>query len=246
MTKFISFNDLSDTQLAQYHDAISKAFPRIIRESPIIKKYWPSLENYFPERQHFLLDDHGELIGFINAVPFHFDKPLSELPDRGWDWMLVKGINGYTDKVEPNYIGGLQVIVRKEYQGNGYSKKILNHSKRVVEASSFSNIVIPIRPTKKHLYPEMMMSDYIKLKDGEKIYDPWIRTHVNCGAEIIKICEVSMFVEGDLKFWEDLIGDRITSSGHYLLAGALAPIKMDLENNKGEYREPNIWIKYSK
>lgn len=245
MTNFISLSNLSDKQIHQYHDAVCKAFPQIIGESSYIKRYWSLLEDYYPDWQRFLLDENKELIGFINTIPFYFDRALTHLPDRGWDWMLAKGIADREKGLVPNYLGGLQVIVRSEYQKMGYSKVILTHCKQLVQTSDLNNLVIPIRPTKKSLHPEMTMSDYIDLREDDKIYDPWIRTHINNGAEIIKICEESMLVEGDVAFWERLMDKPIVSSGNYILEGALRPINIDLEKNKGEYREPNIWIKYS-
>jgi hypothetical protein len=245
LTNFINYNHLNKPQHKQYREAVSKAFPPIISKSAVIIKNWRTLENYFPEYQHYLILSSGELIGFINTIPFQFNKPLKDLPSRGWDWMFKRGIADYENKRSPNYIGGLQVIIRSKYQGLGYSKMILDHSKSVLKSSEFLNLVIPIRPTKKHLFPNMSMTTYIKKKVESKIYDPWIRAHVNSGAEIIKVCEDSMLITGDLIFWETILNKRIVKSGDYLLKGALSPIKIDFENNIGEYREPNIWIKYS-
>lgn len=244
MNKFVSFNSLTSSQLDQYHDAITKAFPQVISESPIIKKLWLHLENYFPEFQKFLIGPDEDLIGFINTVPFQFEGPLNDLPDEGWDWMLSKGISDYEEGIRPNLLGGLQVIVRKKYQRLGYSQKILSCCKKEVSASHISQLVIPIRPTKKHLFPKVSMTEYLSYKDEGKIFDPWIRTHVKGGAEIIKICECSMFVDGNIEFWERILGRKIYQGGDYLLDGALSPIKIDFQKNLGEYREPNVWIKY--
>lgn len=245
MNTFINLNDLSDIQVIQYRNAIAKAFPRVIGESQHIKNYWDRLEKYFPKYQQFLIDDADDIIGFMNTVPFHFNDKLSDLPMDGWDWMLAKGISDYDNKIRPLYLGGLQVIVRTEYQGKGYSKEIIKHAKKVIQSYHLQNLVIPIRPTQKHLFPRMPMHMYMKKKKENKIYDPWIRTHVNGGAEIIKVCEHSMLVEGDVPFWELLLGSKVQKSGDYILEGALSPIHIDVENNKGKYVEPNIWIKYS-
>lgn len=236
---------LSTAQRNQYNRAILDAFPRIISESEIIKKFWSRLESYFPEYQQYLISEKDELIGFMNAVPFQFGSSLGELPDSGWDWMIEKGISDFENNIVPNYLGGLQVIVRKEYQKCGYSKTILAHAKSVLKTYNLVNLIIPIRPTRKHEYPSMAMSDYVKLRANNKIFDPWIRTHVRGGAEIVKVCNRSMTMSGDVKFWESMLNKRILKSGKYNLEGALDLISIDLENDVGQYIEPNIWIKYN-
>lgn len=243
--KFVNLKLLNKAQISQYRHAITKAFPQIISESQVIKNNWTKLETYFPEYQHFLLSNKGDLIGFINTIPFHFQNALSKLPDNGWDWMFEKGINDYEHNIEPNNLGGLQVIVRSKFKKQGYSKEILNFAKTHLHSSRFENLIIPIRPTRKHEFPQMTMASYLELKQQDKIYDPWIRTHVKSGAEIIKICSKSMTMKGDLMFWESMLNRKIDKSGNYKLKGALELVSIDLENNTGQYVEPNIWIKYS-
>jgi len=244
MNKFLNLQSINSTQRDQYIDAIRIAFPPIIGESPVIKKYWSKLEEYFPEHQILLISEDEELIGFINTVPFYFEHELSHLPDRGWDWMFTKGITDFENSIHANYLGGLQVIVRSKFQKQGYSKIILDHIKSTVPGSQFNNLTIPIRPTKKHEFPSIPMSEYIKLKNGEEVYDPWIRTHINGGAKIIKVCEQSMIMEGNVDFWETMLNQTIYKSGSYILSGALSLISIDFENDKGIYVEPNIWINY--
>ena len=245
MNHFKNLEQLNEGQLKQYYQAISEAFPAIISESPIIKKYWSKLETYFPKHQQFLMTSEGDLIGFINAIPFQFRAPLDELPEEGWDWMFIKGIQDHENQISPNYLGGLQVIVRTQYQNLGHSKTIINHCKQRLRSSQLSNLVIPIRPTKKHLYPSIPMKDYMHIKEQEKVFDPWIRTHLKGGAEIIKTCERSMTITGNIKFWENQFDNEITISGDHILKGALRPITIDLAKDRGEYHEPNIWIKYN-
>jgi len=244
LSTFVSFNQLTPSQTDQYYDAISKAFPTILSKSEVIKTYWSRLEKYFPAYQLYLLAADGDLIGFINTVPFHFSNHLSDLPDSGWDWMLTKGIADFENSLSPNLLGGLQVIVRDKYQKAGYSKRILNYAKQIYKSSNFSNLVIPIRPTKKHTFPEMPMADYLNKKEENEIFDPWVRTHVKGGAEIIKVCNQSMSVRGDIPFWETILDKKIYKSGSYKLDGALELINIDIQNNMGEYIEPNIWVKY--
>lgn len=144
-----------------------------------------------------------------------------------------------------NALGGLQIIVPKAYQGKGFSKLLIANAKKVVEGLGYEHFIIPIRPIFKHHHPEIKMVDYINLKKSDKVYDPWIRTHLYGGAKIIAVCENSMNVKGDLSFWENLMNQKINHSGQYIVKGALNPVFIEVEKNRGEYREENIWISYN-
>lgn len=244
MERFLTFSELNPSQVKQYYTAVENAFPAIIQSTDTGQKYWDRLESYFPDHQLYLIGPNEELIGFINTIPFQFNQELKQLPEEGWDWMLGKGIEDYENKLKHNYLGGLQVIVKQEYQGKGYSKVILNYAKSICAKFKYRNLVIPIRPTRKHEFPEITMASYMEMTKEAKIYDPWIRTHLKNGASIIKVCENSMNVKRELDFWKPLIKKEIVESGNYLAHGALSPIRIDIKNNMGEYREPNIWIYY--
>lgn len=242
--KFLQADQLTAEQRKQYDLADKSAFPAVISESTIVKQYFPKLQEYFPTFQRVLLDKDSHVIGFINTIPFNFEGELDTLPDRGWDWMFERAVLGFENQIEPNYLGGLQVIISQKYRGQGYSKPIINHAKSFCKSLGFRNLIIPIRPTRKHELPSMSMETYMELTENEEIYDPWIRTHVRSGAQIIKICEQSMIIEGDIKFWSAILGQPVMESGQYQLDGALSLVMIDSENDHGQYIEPNIWIKY--
>lgn len=244
LIKKYSFLDLNPSLKAQYKSTVRSAFPNIIFESEIVKHFWDKIETYFPEFQIFYIDENEKLIGFINAIPFYWDKPLDELPDEGWDWEVKIGVEGFENNIKPNCLGGLQIIVVKEHLGKGYSKLLIEEGKKLKEKLGFKNFLLPIRPTFKSKYPEMDMKDYINLKVDNKIYDPWIRTHLSSGAKIVKICPKAMHIYGDLPMWERLMDQKISKSGIYLVEGALNPVDINVEKDYGEYFEDNIWINH--
>ncbi|WP_405206196.1 hypothetical protein [Aquimarina sp. LLG6339-5] len=244
MITYLKYSDLDSSLIKQYKFAITEAFPEIILRSRVTEEYWSRLENYFPYTQVFMINSNDGLLGFINAIPIFWDQMLEDLPQEGWDWLLRKRISDFEDNVLPNILGGLQIIVTKKYQGKGYSKLLISKGKAVRERLGLEKLIIPIRPILKHNYLKVMMKDYIDLKKDNKIYDPWIRTHLESGATFIKVCENSMNVRGDINFWEELLGKKITKSGSCKMDGALNLVTVDLEENYGEYREENIWISY--
>ena len=177
-------------------------------------------------------------------IKFFWNKKLELLPDEGWDWLIQKGISDYESSIKPNCLGGLQIGISKKYQNQGYSKKIINLAKELSKKNNFLYFIIPIRPTYKYKYPLIEMEKYINWNKDKKIYDPWIRIHKNCGAEIIKICKKSMTFTGTIKEWEEWSGLDLIESGNYIIEGTLNPVQIDIEKNYGIYYDENIWIYY--
>ena len=245
MIQFLTLSELSTAQKANYHKAIKLAFPEIILASPISKRLWPKLEEYYPECQLYLLNKEGQLIGFMNTIPIFWEGALKTLPDEGWDWLLEKGIQDYENKVKTNFLGGLQIIVTKEHLGQVNSRLLLREGKRIQRKHGFDKLIIPIRPTFKSKFPNMAMSTYLNYKEEGQIYDPWIRTHLKGGAKVIKVCNKSMSVTAEIPFWEKLMNKKIESSGYYLVDGALNPVKLELEKNVGCYEEEKNWLYYN-
>ncbi len=239
-----TFSQLNESLIQQYRKIVRSAFPEVIFQSEIVKHGWPTIEKYFPEYQIFFIDDDDNLIGLLNSIPIFWNHPLHDLPDEGWDWLVEKGIKGYENNIKPNCLGGLQIIVSKDHLGKGYSKKLITEGRKKQSELGFKNFVIPIRPTFKSNYPEMDMEEYIDFKTEGKVYDPWIRTHLSSGAEIIKVCPRAMTITGDIKYWEGLLGRKIEKSGYYIVEGALNTVLIHKEENVGIYHEDNIWINY--
>ncbi len=243
--KILDVSQLNNVQKAQYDKATTDAYPALVLCSEVIKNHWDKLETYFSSYQVVILNRENELVGFINAVPLFWDRPLAELPEEGWDWLLMKAIHDYENNIQPNCLGGIQINILKRYQGKGYSKSLIAIGKERMEKANFKNYILPIRPTLKWKYPEMKMEEYMHFKLEGKIYDPWIRVHLNEGAKIIKVCSNSMNVAGDIDFWEHLFQRKFDKPEAVIVAGALNEVLIDPERNFGEYREENIWIYYS-
>jgi GNAT superfamily N-acetyltransferase len=234
-----------DATLGNKHWEIVKSiWVPLMLHSTVAQKYWARLEKYFPDFQIFLIDKGSQVIGFSNTVPFSWNKKLNLLPDTGWDWLMEKGITDFERGIKANHLGGLQVGISQDYQGKGYSKVLIEEARQLCRLKQLNSFVIPIRPTLKYKYPLIPMKEYIKWRTGNKIFDPWIRTHINCGAKIIKICKKSMTFTGSIKEWEEWGGINILDSGKYIIDGVLQPVSIDFKKNKGTYYDENIWIYY--
>ncbi len=87
------------------------------------------------------------------------------------------------------------------------------------------------------------MDRYITWKTGNgQPFDAWLRVHEQAGAKIIKVCHRSMVIRGNRAEWEGWTSMKFPESGKYVIPGALNPIEMDLEKDRGRYVEPNVWM----
>ena len=229
---------------AFYSNLTHSNWSSIIQPSGTGVEYWNKLFQYFPEHQLFYETTDGEWLGFANTIPIYYDEPIENLPDEGWDWLIEKGIKGFENKISPNTLGGLQIGVNPLFRGHSWSKKILEKAKISMHHYGFKKFVLPIRPTFKHKHPEIPMEEYLTWKKEGIVYDPWIRTHLNAGAKIIKVCHKAMTVKGTVQEWEKWADKNFNTSGDYVVEGGLSLVKINLEKNIGVYLEPNIWIYY--
>lgn len=227
-----------------YADLTRSNWSPIIQPSGTGDEFWNKLFKYFPDHQLFYETVEGEWLGFANTIPVRYDGPLNDLPEEGWDWLLEQGIKCFEKGISPNTLGGLQIGVNPKFRGNGWSKKILDSAKQSMYIYGYKQFILPIRPTLKDQHPEVPMEEYMTWKKNGKIYDPWIRTHLNAGAEIIKVCHKAMTVSGSLNDWEHWTGKTFNESGEYAIEGGLSLVEIDVNKNSGLYLEPNIWICY--
>ena len=219
-----------------------RVWPQFMGWDAVLREHWVDLDNTFPEYQLILCEDE-EAIGLANSIPFYWDKPFEELPEEGWDWVVVKGLKDKEKGITPNTLSGLQVAVDTKHQGKGVSPVIVREMMSIARKNGIKYMAIPIRPTLKSTYPLIPISEYIEWKREDGLpFDPWIRVHVKIGARIIKPCHKSMYITGNIPQWEQWTGMKFPETGEYIIEGALTPIKINRRKNTGEYTEPNVWI----
>jgi len=102
-----------------------------------------------------------------------------------------------------------------------------------------------VRPTDKHLQPELPFADYVARQREDGLpYDSWLRVHVRLGGEIVKTAPVSMVIAGTLAEWSRWTGISFKKSGRVAVPGALSPIHVSVEQDHAVYVEPNVWVRH--
>lgn len=241
--KFITLGERPDLE-DEINNLHNIGWINFMREDPIAVKYWNELLSYFPEYQYILLNEKLKPMACGNAIPFYWDGKENSLP-TGWDKVFEKGILDFKNKVQPNSLSALAIVIHPEFRGKGLSKPMVREMKGMAVKSKFKNMVAPVRPSLKGMYPLIPMEEYMtwEREDGTP-FDPWIRTHVKMGASIIKVAEKSMVTPASIKKWEEWTSMKLPSSGSYIINEGLVPLEIDISTNKGVYVEPNVWLRH--
>ena len=181
-----------------------------------------------------------------NSLPFHWEKPIEDLPEGGWDWVFLKAIEDHKNGIEPNIQSAIQVAIHPDYQKQGLSTKMVQNMRKIGKSKGFKNLVAPVRPSQKSQYPLISIDDYITWTNDDGLpLDAWLRVHARLGARIVKPCHEAMKISGTVASWKQWTGMEFPQSGQYFIPGALNPMEMDVENDLGVYIEPNVWMQHS-
>jgi len=243
--KIITTSDLDDYR-AQAGGIAEVSWPEFMLQDPVAGDHWHELFERFNEYQFALLDtESGRMAAMANSLPFHWDQPLEDLPEGGWDWVFLKAIDDNQKGITPNIQSAIQINIHPEYQGSGLSPIMVNAMRKIGKSKGFQNLVAPVRPSQKSNYPLTSIDNYITWKNSEGLpFDAWLRVHARVGARIIKPCHEAMTIPGTISEWEEWTGMAFPQSGNYVIPGALNPITIDVENNIGVYIEPNVWVQH--
>jgi GNAT superfamily N-acetyltransferase len=209
------------------------------------KTYWTRLHQEFSTYQFFLTLNDDRIIASCFSVPFYWQGAKENLPE-GWDKVIESGFLGKDNGIVANALSLLAITVLPEYQGNGLSKLILRQMKAYTIDNNLEYLVAPVRPVLKQFYPLVQIAEYAEWKTKEgKVFDPWLRVHLSMGANLVKFAPQSLIIEGTVSDWESWSGIKFPVSGDYVVPGALSTVNISVENDRGIYHQPNIWLQHN-
>ena len=202
------------------------------------------LEKVFPAYQVMLLDE-GRIVAKGYSIPFSWDEGV-ELPDEGWDCVVVKGFADHDAKLETTALCALWIVVASDKRNTGLSSQVLEGLRSVASDHGLPVMYAPVRPSRKSEFPLIPLEDYVEwtLSDGQTPFDPWLRVHLRAGGRIMNVCTHSMETVGTIADWESATGLPFPGSGDYIVPGALAPVHVDVEHDFVTYVEPNVWVRH--
>lgn len=225
-------------------EAMSEEIWPVWLSTAALRTYWADI--YRPPLAGFqtIALDGERVVGLANSIPFLRD-PHAPLPDTGWDAVLEWGVEGARAGRAANCLSALSVAIRPEQRGTGLARRLLEAMKIPARAAGLVSMVAPVRPTLKALYPLQDFMTYCNWRrpDGTA-FDPWLRTHEAMDATVIGPATVSQTIAGTIEQWQRWTGLQFPASGAYAIAGALAPLEIDLAAGTGVCLEPNLWMEH--
>ncbi len=221
-------------------------WPLFMRQDPIGWLYYADPVTAYPEYVLLAFDpDHPDRLAAKGySLPFTWDEdPAVSLPENGWDGVIVSAALDRLAGRRGNLVSALEITVRPDLQGRGVSGLMLAAMLRNAAALGFASLVAPVRPTAKHLRPDLSIHDYAfaRRDDGLPI-DPWLRVHVRAGGRIVGVAPRAMTMAGSTARWREWTGLPFDTTGPVAVPGALVPVHCDVENDYAVYCEPGIWV----
>jgi hypothetical protein len=228
--------------LEQVNKLDREAWPEFMYHSRAWQCCWDVLLETYPQFQIVLLNGDETVAGVGHTVPARWNGKISDLP-AGWDVLLERGVDATGSRDLFNVLAGLSVIVSAGHQGQGRSSEVLRSMKQVALHNSLDCVIVPVRPVLKSRYPLTPMERYIHwMRPDGKVFDPWLRTHLKVGGEIVGVAHESKVVTGTVAEWEEWTSMLFPETGDYIVPGALTPITIQCEKNEGRHAEPNVWL----
>jgi GNAT superfamily N-acetyltransferase len=224
--------------LAARTSEIPTVWPEFMLHDAVVERYWSLLRNELPQFQLVLYDEVSDtVVGEGRTAPFRWDG----LP-AGLDDVLIRA---FADDGAPTALSACVAIVTPDRRGEGLSGRLIEGMRRLAYDHGLKRFVAPVRPTSKTRYPLTPMERYARWCRGDGLpFDPWIRVHARLGGELIEVCERSMLISGSVAAWESWTSMEFPDSGSYVIDGALVPITIEREADRGDYVEPNVWMRH--
>ncbi|GIK06022.1 hypothetical protein Aspvir_010140 [Aspergillus viridinutans] len=217
-------------------------------------------------------------------------EALQQLPSGGYDTILARGVRQYltrhnlpgaatalTEDQErdlwvcqshnpPNALAAISITVRPDRRQRGLAEALIQSMKQAAAEAQLHLLVVPLRPTRKADFPTVPMNEYLSWPSskGHGPFDPWLRKHVQLGAQSIKIAPASMVVSGSVLEWKKWTGldmeqfvqkmrpqdvrlEVVTNKVYVEIPfqGGLVPLRYYFLERRCVYTEPNLWLFHS-
>jgi GNAT superfamily N-acetyltransferase len=219
----------------------SSVWPEFMLHDPVADRCWGHLHHDWPEFQLVMVDELGEIAAASQAAPLSWDGTDDSLPE-GWDDQFDRSVAGLVARTEPDTLGAIQICVAPGRRGQGLSGAMVDGMRLSAGRAGYRALIACVRPTALTRYPLMPIDAYAAwLRPDGLPYDPWLRVHVRAGGRIVRASPHSMTIAGSVAEWHEWTGLDFPVTGQYVVDGALAPVAVDVEQDRGVYYDPNVW-----
>src|SRR5215213_9905901 len=159
------FQIIQPSDLPNYRDLAGDigvaSWPEFMMQDSIANKFWHELFDRFSEYQFALLDtETNRMAAMGNSLPFYWDQDISDLPEKGWDWVFLKAVEDHENRVAPNIQSAIQIAIHPDYRSQGLSTTMIHAMRAIGQSKGFKYLVAPVRPNQKSSYPLISIDDY--------------------------------------------------------------------------------------
>jgi GNAT superfamily N-acetyltransferase len=219
------------------------SWPEFMRHDPVGWSHYPRIPAELPEYVLVAVRDDGTVVAHAFSVPFALGGPgRGELPGTGWDRALLWAVSDARHGRPPDTVSAIEISVEPGSQGQGLSARMLDALRDNARRLGFAEVVAPVRPTAKHLEPDVPMTEYAARTRPDGLpSDPWLRVHVRAGGEIVGVAPASMVIPGTLEDWRAWTGQPFDADGPVRVPGALVPVQCVAGHGYAVYVEPKVW-----
>jgi GNAT superfamily N-acetyltransferase len=218
-------------------------WPGIVPADQEVKNFVERAREYFPALELALLHD-DILVASGWSVPIRWNGAQDDLPD-GYTDSLIRAVVDHESGVEPDTLVVMSLRLRPDMRGRGLTAELLIAMKELAEQQGLIRVITPVRPTLKAQYPLTPIGIFANWTqpDGAPL-DQLMRTHWRLGARIIASAPESMTMTGTVAEWERWTKMAFPSSGRYVIPDGLSVLNIDVDQDRGIYVEPNIWMQH--
>ncbi|MBA2536452.1 MAG: GNAT family N-acetyltransferase [Actinobacteria bacterium] len=221
----------------------ANVWPEYNKHGDVLNEFWARLESEFGDFQFVLYDDEDDsILAQGHSIPLSWDGTPGGLPN-GIDGLVRGAFELREAGREPSTLSALAIEILPAHQGKGLSARMIDAMRSIAKANGLSNVIAPVRPSWKERYPLAAIERYARWTRADGLpFDPWIRTHIRLGGEILRPEPESLRITGTVAEWEEWTTMRFPESGTYVFPHGLAPLMIDRESDHGSYWEPNVWM----
>lgn len=220
----------------------SSVWPKFMLHDIVSGRHWHRLAGDFPSFQLGLFDAEGVAVAVARGAPLTWDGTPADLP-RGWDRQFERSVDELERGLTPDTLGAIMIVTDPARRGDRLGGLMVQAMQARARLEGLRALIACVRPTLLERYPLIPIAEYARwTRDDGLPFDPWIRIHVRLGGRLSRPEPQSMCVAASIEEWEAWTGMAFPASGQHVVAGACAPVTIDLGADVGTYDDPNVWI----
>lgn len=222
----------------------AEGFPQFILADMDAKSLIRSVRDSFAALDIALVVDGEIPVAAGWGVPICWDGDVADLPS-GYTDSLRRAVELRADSGQPDTLVICAGVVHPEHKGTDMATNLISALVDLAGREGLSKVIAPLRPTLKHRYPLTGIDDYAAWTRPDGLpFDPWLRLHVRMGARILTVAPGSQTMTGTVAEWESWTDMAFPVSGTYVIPDGLTALRIDREQDRGEYVEPNVWVQH--